>query len=85
MQGPLAIIAISAVVLMANEANAQHRHSTQTHVRQVPYAFGQTYGYVPRAAAPSPRGNYEDMFQSNSLGHQSFVNPDREFPVPDHE
>lgn len=87
MKGPLATIAISAIVLMANEASAQHRQSTQTHVSQVPHVFSQTYGNVPRSAAqyPSPRGNYGDMYQSNSLGRQSFINPDREFPVPDHE
>ena len=87
MRGSLATIAIGAIILMANEASAQRRHGTQMQLRQVPHAFTQTYGYVPSPAAQyqSSRGKYENMFQSDSLGHQSFVNPDREFPVPDHE
>jgi hypothetical protein len=59
MRAKLAVIALCALVLMANGANAQHRTSSQTHVRHLSHIFGQTYGNAPRQA---PR----DVYESNS-------------------
>ncbi len=62
MKAKLAVIALGALVLMANGANAQHRG--QTHVRHLSRIFGQAYGYAPREAPryqsyPNPdRGPY---------------------------
>jgi hypothetical protein len=47
MKAKLAVIALGALVLMANGANAQHRTSGQTHVRHLSPTFGQAYGYAP--------------------------------------
>jgi hypothetical protein len=46
MKAKLAVIALGALVLMANGANAQHRTSGQTHVRHPSRIFGQAYGYA---------------------------------------
>jgi hypothetical protein len=43
MKAKLAVIALGALVLMANGANAQHRTSGQTHVRHAS-AMGVTDG-----------------------------------------
>ena len=91
MKGRLVIIALGAIVLMANEASAQpssqHRASGQTHVRHLPRVFSHTYGYAPRPAPEnqSRRDRYQDVYQSDSLGRQPFPNPDRVFPAPDRE
>jgi len=85
--GKLIIIALGAVVLMANAASAQQRPNGQSQVRHLPRVFGQTYGYVPRPAQQdqSRQNRYQDIYQSDSLGRQSFPNPDRVFPAPEHE
>jgi hypothetical protein len=48
MKAKLAVIALGALVLMANGANAQHRTGSQTHVRHSSRIFGQAHGYVRR-------------------------------------
>jgi hypothetical protein len=48
MKAKLAVIALGALVLMANGANAQHRTGGQTHVRHSSRIFGQAYGYARR-------------------------------------
>jgi hypothetical protein len=75
MKANLAVIALSALVLMANGANAQHRTSSQTNVRHVSRMFGQAYGYAPQEVRryQSSVGVYE----SYSQGRQSYPNPDR--------
>jgi hypothetical protein len=47
MKVKLAAIALGALVLMANGANAQHRTGSQTNVRHLSRIFGQAYGYAP--------------------------------------
>jgi hypothetical protein len=47
MKAKLAVIALGALVLMANGANAQHRTSGQTNVRNLSRTFGHAYGYAP--------------------------------------
>jgi hypothetical protein len=70
MKAKLAVIALGALVLMANGANAQHRTNSQTHVRHLSRTFGQAYGYVP-------------LYESSSQGIQSYPNPDRgPYPTP---
>jgi hypothetical protein len=74
MKAKLVVIALGALALMANAANAQHRTSGQTHVRHLSRTFGQAYGYVPSEAP---------QYQSNSQGLQSYPNPDRgPYPTP---
>jgi hypothetical protein len=71
------IIAMGAIALMANGAGAQPR---RTHTGKTPHAVTNTYGYA-RYAAPqnlAPEDRYQNVFESNSLGHQSFPNPDRD-------
>jgi hypothetical protein len=46
MKAKLAVIALGALALMANGANAQHRAGSQTHVRHPSRIFGQAYGYA---------------------------------------
>jgi hypothetical protein len=63
----------------AKEARAQHRANNHTNVRHLPAAFGRTYGYVPGKV---PRyGLASDVYSSDSLGRQSFPNPDRDFSI----
>jgi hypothetical protein len=72
MKAKVAIIAFGALVLITNEANAQHRtKSGWRPLRMVE----QSYGYVPQSRAGHrwPPGVYE----SYSLGRQSYPNPDR--------
>jgi hypothetical protein len=81
MKKKLAVIAFGALVLITNEANAQHRTKSQTHGWRPLRMFEQSYGYVPqvRAGHHSPLGVYE----SYSLGKQSYPNPDRgPYPTP---
>jgi hypothetical protein len=81
MKAKLAIaIALGALALMANGANAQHRTSAQTNARHLSRIFGQAYGYAQEVRRyRSPVGVYE----SYSLGRQSYPNPDRgPYPTP---
>lgn len=88
MKGRLAIIALGAIALMANEASAQtnshHRATSQTHVRHVPGVFAHTYGSVqlPASQNEALRDRYQNIYESESLGRQSFPNPDRAIPPP---
>jgi len=76
----LASAAALAVAVAASCGPAfakSHKVERATHVQHALRDFGQAYGYVPQAA-PSSRNIYE----SYSLGHQSFSNPDRDFWGP---
>ena len=77
MKAKHVIIALAGIVLMANEASA----SQQPHVRHMMRVFGQTYGRVSSEALQDQlsRNKYQSMYESYSLDHQSFPNPDREF------
>jgi len=91
MKGLLAIIALGAIALMVNGASAQagspRRAHSQTHARQMPSRFANDYGYAsqPLSQGQALSGRYQNMYESDSLGRQSFANPDRVLPVPDHE
>jgi hypothetical protein len=82
MKAKLAIvIALGALALMANGANAQHRTGSQNNVRHLSRIFGQAYGYSAQEKRRyrSPVGVYE----SYSPGRQSYPNPDRgPYPTP---
>jgi hypothetical protein len=81
MKAKLAVIALGALVLMANGANAQHRTSGQTHVRHLSPTFGQAYGYAPREAPQLQSSG--GLYESYSQGSQSYPNPDRgPYPTP---
>ncbi len=74
-----AAIAIGALLLMANEASAQHRADSHTNGRHRLRTFEPTYGYVLRQV---PRYDAAgDVYFSNSLGYQPFPNPDRDFSI----
>ncbi len=63
----------------ANETSAQHRANSHANVRHLPDAFERTYGYVPRQVPQY--GPARDVYSSDSLGRQSFPNPDRDFSI----
>jgi hypothetical protein len=44
-------------------------------------AKGEVHSRHIRHAEPA---YYSNVFESQSLGHQSYPNPDRALPVPDH-
>jgi hypothetical protein len=48
MKAKLAIIALGALVLMGNGANAQHRTGSQIHVRNLSRTLGQAHEYGSR-------------------------------------
>jgi hypothetical protein len=72
------IIALSAIALIADGASA--RPGGGSHVGKTPQATVNSYGYAGRAAPPSPASEdgYQNRFESRSLGHQRFPNPDRD-------
>ena len=72
-----AAIAMGSLFLMANEASAQHRANSHVDARHLPRALERTYGYVPPQAPQLGPGR--DVYFSDSLGRQSFPNPDRDF------
>jgi hypothetical protein len=82
MKAKLAIVvALGALALMANGANAQYRIGGQTNIRHLSRIFGQAYGYasVEKRRYRSPVGAHE----SYSQGSQSYPNPDRgPYPTP---
>jgi hypothetical protein len=65
MKAKLAIIALGALVLMGNGANAQHRN----------YGHGYARGETPQYQSSG------GLYDSLSEGHQSYPNPDRELYV----
>jgi len=75
-----AAVAVGALLLMANEASAQHRAAvSHNSMRHVPHVFGRAYGFVPRPAPPSGPGG--GAYFSNSQGHQPYPNPDRDYSI----
>ena len=81
-KAPVAI-AVAAFFVMANAASAEHRAGGRAGPRHLPRAFERAYGYVPRQPpAPAPRyDSRADAYSSDSLGRQSFPNPDRDFSI----
>jgi hypothetical protein len=81
MKAKLAVIALGALVLMANGAIAQHRTGGQMHVRHLSPTFGQAYGYAPSEAPQFQSSG--GLYESYSQGSQSYPNPDRgPYPTP---
>jgi hypothetical protein len=75
MNAKLSIIAIGALVLMANGANAQQLANSRANIRHVSRMFVQPYEYVSQKV---PR--YQSsvgVYGSYSQGRQSYPNPDR--------
>ncbi len=52
----------------------------KTHSRALPRILRQTYGFAARQTPQYLR--FRDIYQSDSLGRQSFPNPDRDFDGP---
>jgi hypothetical protein len=81
MKTKLVVLAFGALVLITNEASAQHHTRHRMNGWHSLRAFAQSYGYVPqvRAGHRWPPGVYE----SDSLERQSYPNPDRgPYPTP---
>jgi hypothetical protein len=70
-----AAVALGALLLTASEASARHANS----YNNVRHAVEPTYGFVSRQVRRyDPK---TDVYSSESLGHQSFPNPDRDFSI----
>jgi hypothetical protein len=73
-----AAVALASLFLTATEASARHGNG-YNNVRHVRHAVERTYGFVSRQVPRyDPR---TDVYSSESLGHQSFPNPDRDFSI----
>jgi Zn-dependent M28 family amino/carboxypeptidase len=73
-----AAVALGSLFLTASEASARHAND-YNNVRHVRHAVERTYGFVSRQVRRyDPR---TDVYSSESLGHQSFPNPDRDFSI----
>jgi hypothetical protein len=70
-----AAVALGALFLTASEASARHANG-HNNVRHVRHAVEQTNGFVSRQYDPRT-----DVYSSESLGRQSFPNPDRDFSI----
>jgi hypothetical protein len=80
----IAAVALIAGTLAANAAGAQRSANRHAGVGHLPRALENAYGYAPRQSLRSEAPPYEgrrDAFSSDSLGRQSFPNPDRDFSV----
>jgi hypothetical protein len=72
-----AAVALGSLFLAASEASARHAND-YNNVRHS-HAVERTYGFVSRQVRRyDPR---TDVYSSESLGHQSFPNPDRDFSI----
>jgi hypothetical protein len=82
-----AAIAIGAIFLTLNTASAQHRTSGRASARHPPRVFENVPRQLPRQVPRQvprevPQSNSRaDVYSSDSLGHQSFPNPDRDFSI----
>jgi len=74
-----AAVAIGALFLVAKEASAQHRATSHIRVRHLPRAIERPHEYIPSQVPQF--GARGDVYFSDSLGHQSFRNPDRDFSI----
>jgi hypothetical protein len=73
-----AAVALGALFLTASEASARHANG-YNNVRPVRHAVERTDGFASRQV-----GRYDprtDVYSSESLGRQSFPNPDRDFSI----
>jgi hypothetical protein len=73
-----AAVALGALFLTASEASARHANG-YNNVRHVRHAVERTHRFVSRNV---PRYDPKtDVYSSESLGRQSFPNPDRDFSI----
>ena len=73
-----AAVALGALFLTASGASARHAYG-YNNIRHVRHAAEQRYGFVSRQIR---RHDPEtDVYSSESLGRQSFPNPDRDFSI----
>jgi len=78
--------ALAAGLFVASTASFARNDATyvspkgKTYNRHLPRTFRQTYGSVAPQAPQYLR--FRDIYQSDSLGRQSFPNPDRDFDGP---
>jgi hypothetical protein len=79
MKATLAVIILGALALTTNGADARPRTDGHTHVRHLPPAFGQAYGYGWNATTQYQSPG--DLYGSYAQGHQPYPNPDRELYV----
>jgi len=80
MKAKLAVIAIGALVLMANDASARHQTDAPRSVRHPPRIFGQAMRQTPRL--PSSKDIYRS-YRSYPQEHGYYSNPDRgPYPTP---
>ena len=70
------LIAMGAIALMANGASAETHSRHRAHPTAV-----NSYGYAQAPVRPgqSLSDRFQHPYESESLGHQSFQNPDRVF------
>jgi hypothetical protein len=75
------LIAMGAIALAASGASAEAQPRHRTHLTKTPHMIVNSYGYVhgPVRQTPSPGDRFRNPYESDSLGHQSFQNPDRVF------
>jgi hypothetical protein len=73
-----AAVALGALFLTASEASARHANG-YNNVRHARHTVERKYGFVSRQVRRyDPR---TDVYSSESLGRQSFPNPDRDFSI----
>jgi hypothetical protein len=73
-----AAVAVWALFLTASKASARYADG-YNNVRRMRHAVELTYGFVSRQVRRyDPR---TDVYSSESLGRQSFPNPDRDFSI----
>jgi hypothetical protein len=75
------LIAMGVIALMANGASAETHSRHRAHVTKTPQTIVNSYGSAQRPVRqnPSPGDRFQHPYESDSLGHQSFQNPDRVF------
>jgi hypothetical protein len=75
------LIAMGAIALMANGASAETHSRHRTHLTKTPHAIVNSYGYAQRPVRQneSLADRFKHPYESESLGHQWFENPDRVF------
>ena len=81
MTAKLAVMVLSAAVLMADTANAAGR----TRARPAPQAFGQSRGFATRPAPQVQQRRTDRPYESDAGDSHWYPNPDRAYPVPPHD
>lgn len=71
--------AIGALFVTMTDAASAQRQANGNNIRQLPRASERTYGHASRQVRRYNPAS--DAYYSDSLGHQSFPNPDRDFSI----